>query len=201
MSKDSNWYFDNDAIESAIREYQRKLYEEGVRDYSVIEPYLEQIRSLIRIIINTYKIYRFYEDVDELEQEAMVAIIESLDRIDFAKGTAFNYFSFVAKNHLKAWTQRLNKKRYVTREYNPKTDGEEEDEEHHDSTIFDDITADAFCTYDDHTAILIREVMDIIRDNDIRERSDLIAILRSRQWRYTQIRKIMDAIQGLIGDE
>ena len=196
-----NWYFDNDNIEQAIVKYQEKLRNEGVRDYSYIEPYLEQIRSLVRIIINTYKIYRFYEDVEELEQEALVAIIESLDRIDFSKGSAFNYFSFVAKNHLKAWTQRLNKKRYVTREYDPQRDGEEEDEEEFDTSYLDDLAHEAAATLDDHTAMLVKEVVDLMRTHRINNRSDLISALRSRQWRYTQIRRILTVIQELVEGE
>ena len=55
-----NNYFDNDTIQTAIVEYKRKLEEEQIDDVTIMHPYTNQIQQLIRAVINTHKIYRFW---------------------------------------------------------------------------------------------------------------------------------------------
>jgi len=111
-------YFDNESITAAIVEYNRQFTEEGKDNIVVIYPFTNQIQLLVRGVINTHKIYRWWNDVDELVQEGMVAVYTSLRRFNPEKGTAFNYLSIVAKQHLKNWTQQKNKKKFLTSEYN-----------------------------------------------------------------------------------
>ncbi|MEM4326468.1 MAG: sigma factor [Candidatus Pacearchaeota archaeon] len=115
--KDKKYYFDNDSITKAIRQYQKEL-KKGNDDISILYPYTKQIESLIRGVINTHKINRWWPDSDELVQEGMVAVLASLKRFRPSKGTAFNYLSIVAKQHLKNWTQSKNKKNWSTFELN-----------------------------------------------------------------------------------
>jgi|CXWL01.1.fsa_nt_gi DNA-directed RNA polymerase specialized sigma subunit len=112
MSKN---YFDNDAVTKAILKYQKSL-KEGNNDIHHIYPYTTQIQQLVKGVINTHKIYRWWDDVDELIQEGMLAIYSSFKRFDSTKGTAFNYLSIVVKQHLKNWTQNKNKKMWNTSE-------------------------------------------------------------------------------------
>lgn len=124
-------YFDNETVTAAIKEYQKGLAE-GRDDIHLIYPYTEQIQMLVRGVINTHKIYRWWNDVDELMQEGMLAIYSSLKRFNPEKGTAFNYLSIVAKQHLKNWTQNKNKKAWNTSEYN------DEIYQHSDVAAFDE---------------------------------------------------------------
>ena len=115
MAKKKN-YFNNDDVTAAILEYKDYL-EKGENRIYILHPYTEQIQKLVRGVINTHKIYRWWDDVDELVQEGMLAIYASFKRFDPEKGTAFNYLSIVAKQHLKNWTQTRNKKAWNTFEF------------------------------------------------------------------------------------
>lgn len=110
-------YFDNAAVTKSIREYQKTL-RKGTDDLSIMHKHTDELQNLVRGVINTHKIYRWWPDVDELIQEGMLAIFSSFRRFNPKKGTAFNYLSIVAKQHLKNWTQDKNKKTWVTSELN-----------------------------------------------------------------------------------
>ena len=116
MKKKKN-YFNNEEVTEAILEYNEYL-KQGVDKIELLHPYTTQIQQLVRGVINTHKIYRWWNDTDELVQEGMVAIYASFKRYNPEKGTAFNYLSIVAKQHLKNWTQQRNKKNFLTNEYN-----------------------------------------------------------------------------------
>jgi len=126
-------YFDNDAVTKAILEYKEGLAL-GKDNIRLLHPYTLQIQQLVRGVINTHKIYRWWNDLDELIQEGMLAVYSSFQRFDPVKGTAFNYLSITVKNHLKNWTQSKNKKSWITGEFNDEI-FEEEGQSHTDDMM------------------------------------------------------------------
>ena len=101
-------YFDNEKVRAAVEHFQK------TGDISKINECEKMITQLIKAVINYYKIYRF-ADYNDLIQESWILIIKSLPRVDVSetKGSVFNYFSFVVKQGLKnkttTWTRRANK--------------------------------------------------------------------------------------------
>ena len=101
-------YFDNEKVRAAVEHFQK------TGDISKINECEKMITQLIKAVINYYKIYRF-ADYNDLIQESWILIIKSLPRVDVSetKGSVFNYFSFVVKQGLKnkttTWTRRAKK--------------------------------------------------------------------------------------------
>jgi len=101
-------YFDNAHIQGLIRRY--KTIEDPIVKQRLREDILAAVRDIVNGIIFTHRFIAF-EPYDDLVQEAMIACIVALERFDPEKGTAFNYFSLVAKKALTYYTLKNRKNR------------------------------------------------------------------------------------------
>lgn len=168
-------YFDNDAVTEAILAYQKSL-KEGRNDVHLIYPYTTQIQQLIRGVINTHKIYRFWPDVDELVQEAFTAIMTAIRRYKPGSGTAFNYLSIVAKQHLKNWTVTRNKKRALMSEFNDEIYLDEATEAPAES--FKDLLEDL--PIPPHLEATFEAIVEAIEQHQIHSKRDIVRQLTLR---------------------
>ena len=104
-------YFNNDSVQELIRQY---LTEEDSEVKSKLkEKIMHEVQAIVNGIIFTHK-FTAFEHYDDLMQEAMLACIVALERFNPDKGTAFNYFSLVAKKSLTYFTlkNRRNRNNY-----------------------------------------------------------------------------------------
>lgn len=193
MTKKSKLYFENEAVTKAILLYQQGL-KHGRDDIHLIYPYTEQLQALVKGVINTHKLYRWWNDTDELVQEGVMAIMIAIKRFNPKYGTAFNYLSIVAKQHLKNWTQSRNKKNWVTDELNEEI---YQDETNSDSMyVIEDIFASIEVSeklapvLDDISRIIIEEKIFNKRDivshlvKNGRSKSDITAVFAVLKDRY-----------------
>jgi len=101
-------YFKNKEVQESIRQYfseENAAVKKALRD-----DILRHVQDIVNGIIFTHKFIAF-EPYDDLLQEAMLACIIALERFDPDKGTAFNYFSLVAKKSLTYYTLKNRKNR------------------------------------------------------------------------------------------
>lgn len=101
-------YFNNEHIQGLIRRY--KITEDPMIGRQLREEILAAVKNIVNGIIFTHR-FTAFEPYDDLAQEAMVACIVALERFDPEKGTAFNYFSLVAKKALTYYTLKNRKNR------------------------------------------------------------------------------------------
>lgn len=71
---------------------------------------MDMVRKIVIAIINNYRYYIF-EEYEDLIQAGLEACYKGLPRYKEDKGTAFNYFSLIAKIHLLNYTDRRKKHR------------------------------------------------------------------------------------------
>lgn len=71
---------------------------------------MDMVRKIVIAIINNYRYYIF-EEYEDLIQAGLEACYKGLPRYREDKGTAFNYFSLIAKIHLLNYTDRRKKHR------------------------------------------------------------------------------------------
>lgn len=101
-------YFDNKDVQGKIRTY---LIEENATTRQVLrDDILSHVKDIINGIIFTHK-FTAFEPYDDLLQEASLACLIALERFNPDKGTAFNYFSLVAKKSLTYYTLKNRKNR------------------------------------------------------------------------------------------
>lgn len=113
MKKARN-YFDEETVKAMLLEYQEKAV---VRDKTVIikDEILEAkiVKEVMKIVNAIIVVYRYYifEDSDDLMQHGMKACYENFMKFNPEKGTAFNFFSIIAKISLLNYTDRRQKHR------------------------------------------------------------------------------------------
>jgi hypothetical protein len=191
-------YFDNNAVEKALLQFQKTMDENSRGDTTLLEPFTEQIQTLVKIVINVHKIYRFHNDLDELVQEGLVAVYSSFGRFDPSKGTAFNYLSITVKNHLKNWTQSKNKKAWVTVEFN--------------DTIYDageDSITDGFYIHEALSQVslepkydpIMDDIINLISNDKIYNKRDIIKQLIRNGWDRSEIEVVYNAMEEHFGTE
>lgn len=191
-------YFDNEQVTTAILKYQESL-REGRNDIYLIHPYTGQIQQLIKGVINTHKIYRWWDDLDELIQEGMLAIYSSFKRYDHTKGSAFNYLSIVVKQHLKNWTQSKNKKNWNTSELQE----EIYIDENHVTTPMEDMIAlqQMFFEIDlpSKFDLLTESLLDSIVNEKILNRRDLIKHMTQEGFPRKDVEEIFSLLTLKLG--
>lgn len=113
MKKARN-YFDEEKVRGMLLEYQETAV---IRDKVVIikDEALESeiVREVMKIVNAIIFVYRYYifEDMDDLMQHGMKACYENFVKFNPEKGTAFNFFSIIAKISLLNYTDRRQKHR------------------------------------------------------------------------------------------
>lgn len=120
MALPSNYYFDNEKVESWIIEYldyNEETRYTNVRALHLREKIILEIGNIVNAIIYKHK-FIVWENYDDLYQEAIEACMKALDKFNpnfitskGEKATAFNYFSLTAKRCLKFYTIRDKKNR------------------------------------------------------------------------------------------
>lgn len=195
MSKKQKLYFDDEAVTKAILAYQASL-KHGKNDIHLIHPYIEQIQALVRGVINTHKIYRWWNDTDELVQEGVMAIMIAIRRFNPKYGTAFNYLSIVAKQHLKNWTQSRNKKNWVTDELNEEI---YQEDVHVDRTF---AIEDIFTSIEvsDKLAPVLEEISKIIIEDKIYNKRDIVSHLVKNGRSKTDINAVFAVLKDHYND-
>lgn len=112
--KTARYYFDEEEFVEMIHEYQKTTI---VRDKAILvknavleKKLVDRVMKIVRAIIMFYRYYIF-EDYDDLVQHAMLACYNNFLKFNQKKGTAFNYFSIIAKISLLNYTDRRKKHR------------------------------------------------------------------------------------------
>ena len=188
-------YFDNEAVTKAILEYKEFL-EKGTDKVEILHPYTSQIQQLVKGVINTHKIYRWWHDVDELVQEGMVAIYSSFKRFNPEKGTAFNYLSIVAKQHLKNWTQTRNKKAFQTSEF--------QDDIYNSHTVAEDTTTIEQLFFEVEVPVELEKtlaaIVEVITRQKIHNKRDIIKYLFRQGYLKKDIDNVFKQLEIHFGD-
>jgi DNA-directed RNA polymerase specialized sigma subunit len=192
-------YFNNDEVETAIKKFQtlNEKDPDNKDNIQVVYPYTEQFQQLVRGIINVHKIYRFHSDLEELLQEGMTALYMSLGRFDDSKGTAFNYLSFVVKNHLKNWTQNKNKKDWVTDEYNDSIYNHGNREV--DMLVISDLLYSI--EIEERLEPIIDDIVVILSRGDTGNKRDVIKSLTKKGWSRQDISDVYDKLEEVFNPE
>lgn len=195
--KKKRFYYDNDTIQPIIIKYQ-KTVTKGKPDLRMLDPHVDSFQQLVRAIINTHKIYRFHNDVEELVQEGLTELFNSLKRFDPDRGTSFNYLSITVKNHLKNWTKNRNKKDWITGEFN--------DTVYMAATqnSFDKITIQdmfAVVTVREELGTLLERIIEIITDLNIYHKRDIIKFLVREGWPREHIDEVYENLEDAFGGE
>ena len=101
-------YFDNKAAQELIKQYKAEL--DPVKKKNLRDEIMLRVKDIVNGIIFTHE-FTAFEPYDDLLQEALLASMVALERFDPEKGTAFNYFSLVAKKSLTYYTLKNKKNR------------------------------------------------------------------------------------------
>lgn len=114
MAEGKKMYFDESVFQGMIAEYQQKaVIINGVivhKDEVLERKLVDQVQKIVIAIINQYRYYIF-EDVEDLKQEGLKACYTNFMKFHPSKGSAFNYFSIIAKRHLLNYTDRRKRHR------------------------------------------------------------------------------------------
>lgn len=102
-------YFNNKSVENLIKHYLEEE-ENLIKKQQLREEIMGHVKDVVNGIIFRHK-FTAFDNYDDLMQEAMLASVVALDRFDPNKGTAFNYFSLVAKKALTYYTLKNKKNR------------------------------------------------------------------------------------------
>lgn len=97
--KTQRLYFNNDT-QAAIVEYQ-KATEKKTKDALYVSRILPAFEKLVENLINIYKFTSLHDSYDDLKNDGVNALFETIGKFDESRGTnAFSYFNVVAKNWL-----------------------------------------------------------------------------------------------------
>lgn len=98
-------YF-NAATQEAIIKFQNESTKKG-RDKLYVEEILPAFDKLVENLINIYKFTGVYNTYEELKNDCVNFLFETLNKFDHSRGTnAFSYFNVVAKNWLISKTKQ-----------------------------------------------------------------------------------------------
>lgn len=102
-------YFNNNTQDAIIKFQNESLKKE--KDKLYVEEILPAFDKLVENLINIYKFAGMYNTYDELKNDCVNFLFETINKFDHTRGTnAFSYFNVVAKNWLISKTkQRLQK--------------------------------------------------------------------------------------------
>ena len=107
-------YFDEKYVVGLILEYQKSVYMiNGIvmqRDLKIENLIIIELDKIALAICNQYR-YHIFEPLEDLMQECRKEFFRNLTKFTTDKGTAFNYFSLIAKRHLLNYTTRRSKHR------------------------------------------------------------------------------------------
>jgi len=113
MKKARN-YFDEEVVRGMLLEYQKTVVKRDkvviIKDEVLETKITKEVMKIVNAIIVVYRYYIF-EDTDDLMQHGMKACYENFVKFDPQKGTAFNFFSIIAKISLLNYTDRRQKHR------------------------------------------------------------------------------------------
>lgn len=97
-----------------IREYQKSVI---IRDGEVVKKDREleakitkEVMNIVNAVINNWHFY-YFDEYDELLQHAMMHCYRNFTKFNPDKGSAFNYFTKIARVSLLNYTTRKNKKK------------------------------------------------------------------------------------------
>jgi len=107
-------YFDEKTFQEKVKEYQdTAVFRDGtlvIKNEKLERELMIEVNKIINAIIMVYRYYIF-EDYDDLKQHAALACFNNFMKFTPKKGTAFNYFSIIAKISLLNYTDRRKKHR------------------------------------------------------------------------------------------
>ena len=107
-------YFDEEKFKEMLFRYQDITIIEDKRiistDRELEEKLVKEVKRIVNAIIMVYKYYIF-EDYDDLMQHGLNACFTNFLKFNPEKGTAFNYYSIIAKISLLNYTDRKKKHR------------------------------------------------------------------------------------------
>lgn len=113
MKKARN-YFNEEVVRDMLLEYQKTVVKRDkviiIKDAPLEAKITKEVMKIVNAIIVVYRYYIF-EDTDDLMQHGMKACYENFVKFDPVKGTAFNFFSIIAKISLLNYTDRRQKHR------------------------------------------------------------------------------------------
>lgn len=113
MKKARN-YFDEETVKTMLLEYQKSIVKRDgiiiIKNKTLENQITKEVMKIVNAIIVVYRYYIF-EDNDDLMQHGMKACYENFVKFDPEKGTAFNFFSIIAKISLLNYTDRRQKHR------------------------------------------------------------------------------------------
>lgn len=156
-------YFDEKLISSAVMEFQ------STGNFKIIDPFITSIQKLIRGVINSHELWKFWDTPLELENEGFKTVFECLLRFDPKKGyTLFNYLSLAVK-----WSL-VN----FTRDYNNRAADERPIDAYLENLLYYETKEDNFenilCESCDGKFNDICQQLKLAYDNDIHNEKDLI---------------------------
>lgn len=110
-----NFYFNEETFQKKILEYQKtcKLNEDNIiieKNEKIEYEITKDIEKIIAAIINRYN-YWIWETVEDMKQHAALECFKNYLKFTPEKGTAFNFFSRIAKMCLFNYTTRRQKHR------------------------------------------------------------------------------------------
>lgn len=113
--KEKNMYFDNEYVTELITNYQQSLeFDENGKiikaDKSLEKEIVTNLMLIVNAIINKYSFWRF-DEVENLQAEAIAECWKYIPNFDTSKGTCFNLFSLICKYHLIGFTLKEHKNR------------------------------------------------------------------------------------------
>jgi len=115
----ANNYFDEEKFLEMLFEFQRtavtKVNSEGKTITIIKNEYLEgkiteEVSKIVKAIIQVYRYYVF-EPYEDCFQHGMEACFKNYLKFNPEKGTAFNYFSWIAKTSILNYTDRKKRHR------------------------------------------------------------------------------------------
>ena len=112
--KEAKKYFDETFFRQTLTDYKKSLvYRDDkivIKDEKLELSLVKQVEKIVNAIIIVYRYYIF-EDYEDLKQHALNACFTNFLKFDPTKGTAFNYYSIIAKISLLNYTDRKQKHR------------------------------------------------------------------------------------------
>ena len=107
-------YFDEQKFQEMLFQYQKVTTVEEKKilstDRILEEKLVKEVKKIVNAIIMVYRYYIF-EDYDDLMQHGLNACYTNFVKFNPSKGTAFNFFSIIAKISLLNYTDRKKKHR------------------------------------------------------------------------------------------
>jgi hypothetical protein len=115
LNTEDEYYFDN-KVEAAVRAYISSETTQGEKNSIFTEILYEPLQELVKSIVGRYPKHVGVIGVEELEQQAFIAIYENMHKFDPNKKTkkgknpkAFSYYGTICRNYVKTHSQKSYK--------------------------------------------------------------------------------------------